>query len=204
MPAPPSEQRPELAAEFHKRFHQLIDSLGNGEEDWAETFTVDQINSYLEEEFARVRPVRLPEAIHSPRVAIEPNRLRLAFRYGRGLLSCLVTVDLKIWLVAQEVNLIAVEVLDLRAGALSVRSQSILERITENASAWKVEVNWYRHGRNPVALIRLQPDQPNPSVILEQLELQDQRLRLAGKSSEPLVWNRSLTLQGRPPRAVGE
>jgi hypothetical protein len=47
-------------------------------------------------------------------------------------------------------------------------------------------VNWYRHDGNPVALVRFQPDRPNPSVVLQRLELQDGRIVVEGKSTEPV------------------
>ncbi len=191
---PEGVQRREFSAEFTKRFRHLVDAVGNGEEQWSETFTSEQINSYLADEFTRVQPFHLPEGIHSPRVSIEPDRLRLVFRYGRGFWSTLVTVDLKIWLVAQEVNLLAVEVLDVRAGVIPLAVQSIAERIAENASVWKAEVTWYRHGRNPVALVRLQPDQPNPTIVLEQLELLDQKIHIGGRSTEPFGWGSAVSM----------
>ncbi|MCX7701686.1 MAG: hypothetical protein N2039_12490 [Gemmataceae bacterium] len=202
--APEGEQRRELSAEFTKRFRHLMDAVGNGEEQWSETFTTDQINSYLAEEFFRVQPFHLPEDIHSPRVSIEPDRLRLTFRYGRGFWSTVITVDLKIWLVAQEVNLLAVEILDVRAGVVPLAVQSILERIAENASSWKAEVTWYRHGRNPVALVRWQPDQPNPPIVMEQFELLEQQLRLGGRSTAPFAWGPAVSMNRRRYEAESE
>ena len=201
---PPVEKRQELSSEFTKRFHRLWDAVANSEESWSETFTADQINSYLAEEFTRVRPFQIPKNIHSLRVAIEPDRLRFAFRYGQGLLSAVVTVDLKIWLVAQEVNLLAIEILDLRAGVLPVSVHAVFEWLADHASAWNMEVTWYRHGNNPVALVRLQPDQPNPSLVLEQLELQDRKVRIAGKSNAPLAWSRVLSFQRAASGSDGE
>ena len=63
----------------------------------------------------------LPKGFHSPRVAIDGDRLKLGFRYGEGFWSTVVSVELRVWLVADEVNLMAVEVCDLRAGRLRRR-----------------------------------------------------------------------------------
>ena len=40
----------------------------------------------------------LPEGVHSPRVAIEGDRLKIGFKYGEGFWSTVVWVELKVWL----------------------------------------------------------------------------------------------------------
>jgi hypothetical protein len=184
---PEGDERARLAGEFSSNVQTLVDSVAtNAEERWAGSFTAEQMNCYFAQDFERVRPFRLPEGVHSPRVSIQSNQLRLAFRYGRDFFSSVVTVDLNVWLVANEANVVAVEVAGLHAGMMPVTMQSMLERIAEVGRQWNLEVNWYRHDGNPVALVRLQPDRPNPSVILQRLELQDGKIYVEGKSTEPL------------------
>ena len=90
--------------------------------DWGETFTADELNCFFAEmmgtngAFAGM----LPKRFHSPRVAVEGDRLRLGFRYGTGFWSTVVSVEFRVWLVAEQVNLMAVEVCDLRLGGLGV------------------------------------------------------------------------------------
>lgn len=182
---PEGPERRKLSGEFSSNVLHLIDSVGSSQDNpWVQEFTADQMNSYFAEDFVRVKPFRLPEGVNSPRVAIKPGHLQLAFRYGEGLFSSVVTVDLNMWLVANEPNMVAIELEGLHAGALPVSMQSVLEQIAENARLHNIEVNWYRHDDKPVALVRFQPDRPNPTVLLQRLEIQDGRIIVAGKATE--------------------
>jgi len=182
---PTGQERRNLSGQFYSSVWHMMDSVRNpNEEQWGATFSADQINSYFEEDFIRARPFRLPEEIHSPRVQIEPNRLCLAFRYGQGFWSSVVTLELNAWLVANEPNAVAVEVLGFHAGSLPCSTQSLLERVADTARQWNVEVTWYRYRGHPVALLRLPSDQPNPSILLQRLEFQEGKIEIAGRSTE--------------------
>lgn len=195
---PDEPQRRKLSGDFASGVQQLLDSIGNNAEArWEKTFTAEQMNSYFVEDFVRVRPFKLPAGINSPRVRIEPGKLELAFRYGRGFWNSIISVDLSIWLVANEANLVAVEVTGLHAGALPISLQSIQEQIAESARQWNVDVTWYRHEGNPVALVRFQPDRPNPTVLLQRLELQSGRVVIEGKSTEGAPLKAMLSMKDR-------
>ena len=124
----------------------------------------------------------LPEGFHSPRVAINGDRLRLGFRYRDGFWSTVVWVELKIWLVKDETNLIAMEVSELCAGGLPFGSQSILDAISESVRSSNVEVTWYRNRGKPVGLFRLYADQPRPAAQVFKLKVEDGKIDVAGKS----------------------
>jgi len=182
---PIGQERRNLSGQFYSDVWHMMDSVRNpNDEQWGATFSADQINSYFEEDFLRARPFRLPDEIHSPRVQIEPNRLCLAFRYGQGFWSSVVTLELNAWLVANEPNAVAIEVLGFHAGSLPCSTQSLLERVADTARQWSVEVTWYRYQGHPVALLRFPSDQPTPSVLLQRLELQDGKIVIAGRSTD--------------------
>jgi hypothetical protein len=182
---PAGQERRDLSGQFYTSVWHMMDSVRNpNEEQWGATFSADQINSYFEEDFLRARPFRLPDDIHSPRVHIESNRLCLAFRYGEGFWSSVITLELNAWLVANEPNAVAVEVLGLHAGSLPCSTQSLLERVADTARQWNVEVTWYRYQGHPVALLRFPSDQPTPAIVLQRLELQEGKIVIAGRSTE--------------------
>lgn len=186
---PEGPERRRLSGEFSSNIQRLMDSVGAAaEERWSGTFTVDQINSYFAEDFVRVPPFKLPKGVHSPRINIRPEGLTLAFRFGHGFWSTVITIDLNCWLIASEPNLVAIELVGVHAGAVPISPQSVLEQIAEQARQWNLEVNWYRHGGHPVALVRIQPDRPMPSVLVQRLELQDGKLLIEGKSTEPAAF----------------
>lgn len=152
--------------------------------EWGETFSVEELNCFFAEMMSEGGSFRdlLPKGFHSPRVAVEGDRLKLGFRYGKGFWSSVVWVELRIWLVADEVNLMALEVLDLRAGRAGVGSQSILDAIEETARGSNIDVTWYRHNRNPVGLFRFFPDQPHPASQVLTMETRDNKIVVAGRT----------------------
>src|SRR5262249_7775758 len=124
----------------------------------------------------------LPKGFHSPRVAIEGDRLRLGLRYGEGFWSSVVWVEFRVWLVADEVNLMAVEVCDLKVGRLGVGGQSVLDAIGDPARSSGIDVTWYRHNGNPVGLFRFFPDQPRPASQVLTLEVREGKIVIAGRT----------------------
>jgi hypothetical protein len=117
-------------------------------------------------------------------VAFEPERVRLGFRYHVGRFSAVVSIDMRVWLAKCEPNVVALEIQGIRAGALPVSAQSILERLTEAAHSNNVQLTWYRYDGNPVAILRFQGDQSPNSVLLESLELHPGKIALQGQSLE--------------------
>lgn len=150
--------------------------------EWGETFTADELNCFFVETMAAGGAFEsmLPGGFHSPRVAVDGDRVKLGFRCGRGFWSTVVWIELRVWLVADETNLLAVEVCDLRAGRLAVGTQTVLDAIAAAARESNIDVTWYRHNGNPVGLFRFFPDQPRPVSQVLTLEARDGKLVIAG------------------------
>jgi hypothetical protein len=151
---------------------------------WGESFSIDELNCFFAEMMVEKGSFAglLPDGFHSPRIALDGDRLKLGCRYGEGFWSAIVWIELRIWLVADETNLMAVEVCDLRAGRLGVGSQSILDAIGDAARGSNIDVVWYRHNGNPVGLFRFFPDQPRPASQVLTLDTRDGKIIVAGHS----------------------
>jgi hypothetical protein len=184
---PDGPERKKQSAELINKCADLINNLGSMPH-WSETFTEEQLNSYFEEDFLRTCPVdrALPEGFSHPRVVIEPGRLLLAFRYSQGPVTSVVSVELRLWLVEKEPNVVALELQGLHAGLLPISSQSLLEAISEAGRQLNLEVTWYRHEGNPVAVVRYRDEQPHPGVQLERLELRQGQLYIQGTGEAAL------------------
>jgi hypothetical protein len=188
---PPSEERKAASNAFLRDFGQMI--LSMKQESWHCDISEAQLNSFFEEKFMEwgegesLRKM----GITSPRVCLEQDSMRFAFRYGRGWFSSVISYDLKIWLVPKEPNVIALEVLRARAGGLPISSRAILQQLSEYAQNQNYKVTLYRHESNPVAVIELQQYQPQSSRILTGLHVQAEKLTIQGKTLEhalpPLV-----------------
>jgi hypothetical protein len=187
VPEAPDVRQKE-STEFTAELVRLIDDIVNKQQ-WFGRFTDEQINSYLAEDFLRSGTAEklLPEGIHEPRVAIQPDRIRLSFRYGTGVWSTVVSIDLGVWLAAKEPNVVVLELKGLRAGSLPISAQSLLERISEAARSQNLDVTWYRHNGNPVAVLRFQPYQNRPTFQLQRLELGEGTLLITGRSLDAIA-----------------
>jgi hypothetical protein len=184
---PPGPLRQQRSDEFSRVFCDLFSDISN-EREWYSSFTDEQINSYFEEGFVHsgLAARLLPEDISHPRVAIEPDRIRLAFRYGRGAWSSVVSADLRVWLAPSEPNVMVLELEGCHIGALPISVQSILEKVADVARQNGIDVSWYRHPEtgHPVAVLRFQADQPRPTLQLRALHLTQGTLTIHGRSND--------------------
>lgn len=182
---PEGEERKHLSGQFNSEFVQLYEGIRN-QPTWDATFNEKSINSYFEEDFIRTGVAKsvLPEGVSAPRVAIEPDKIRLAFRYNIGPWNTIITIDMRVWLASKrEPNVIALELQGLHAGSLPIAAQSLLEQIFETARQNGIDVVWYRYHGNPVALLKFhQADQLHPTIQFVNLQLKTGELRISGRA----------------------
>jgi hypothetical protein len=195
---PAGEEREAHSKDFYASFWKLMNDIqvedAAGEIEWGAEFTEEQINSYFEEAFvlSGTSDAVLPQGISQPRVAIEPNLLRVMFRYGSGTWSTVISIDLHVWLAANESNVVALELKRFRAGALPISAQSLLERISDalrrvSIEGNSIEVSWYRLNGNPVAVLHFQSDPQNSPIRLKNLRLEQGKITLNGSSSDASI-----------------
>jgi hypothetical protein len=180
---PEGEERRQQSGEFFTEFARLYQEIHNKE--WEATFTEKSINCYFEEGFIEsgVSKTVLPEGISAPRVAIEQDKFRLAFRYNVGPWSTIISIEMRMWLASNgEPNVIALELQSLHAGSLPISAQSLLEQIFETARQNGIKVSWYRYHGNPVALLKFQADEPHPTIQFLSLQLKNGTLSIQGRS----------------------
>jgi hypothetical protein len=180
------EEGKDLSKNFIGKMAALITCMMDGKGDWEFSLTQDEINSYFEEGFISLGESEAlrKHGIHEPRLVCEDNKLRLAFRYGSGLLATVVSYDLRIWLVPRECNTVAIEILGKRAGAIPLSTQSLLDGISDVVRTKGIDVTWYRHDNNPVAIVRFQGERPNRTGRLLRLAVCYGSVEVAGRSGE--------------------
>ncbi len=152
--------------------------------DWGATFTTDEINAFLRSGDSGNDPVASPlvAGMNRPRMDIQGDRLILSDRYGRGLFSTVWSLELRVWLVDREPNLLAVEVVGFYAGSMPLPKRSVMTRMGDAARRAKAEVTWYRHDGNPVGLFKLFANQSGASTQLLTLNVKDGTLSVGGKN----------------------
>jgi hypothetical protein len=190
---PPGAQRTQWNAEFQAElFNRLVTGIAN-QRNWEARFQQEWINSYFAEDYLTKHSAEnpLPEGISEPRISLEPDHIRLGFRYGKGPLKTVVSLQIRIWLVAREVNTVALEFESLHAGALPVSAQSLLQRIADFAHQKDIDPTWYRRNGHPVLVLRFQANRSHPTFLLQRLEPSAGGIRISGRSldSTPLPLN---------------
>jgi hypothetical protein len=179
--APEGEFRVGRSTECLRRIQNVWNMVENGLP-WCQEFTQEQLNCYLQNESNHTSAslVELPEDVHDVRVAFDTDRIRVGFRYGRGLGSTVISVDLRVWLVAKETNVVALELSGFHAGAVPLGTQALLDFISEAGRRHNIEVTWFRHHNHPVALLHFQANQPRPTILLRRLEVHAGQFVIAG------------------------
>jgi hypothetical protein len=173
--------RPRLAQEFLRGSSDVYNQMANGRP-WALTFSQDQLNAYLIDENSTSSGLfTFPDHVSDPRVEFEQDRIRIGFRYSVGCTSAVMSVDLRTWLLAKEPNTVALELCGLSVGGIPLGTHALMEYVTEAAREWNADVTWYRNGRRPVAIIRLQANQSRPTLQLRRFEIAAGRIVIAGK-----------------------
>lgn len=122
---------------------------------WQALFTAEQINGWLAVDFMKNHPGAMPSFFHDPRVAIESDRVVLACRYQRWIVSTVLTLTVEPYV--PEENVLALRIIRARAGLLPMPLGKVLDSISDAAqrSEWRIE--WRQAGGDPVALLWAPP-----------------------------------------------
>lgn len=146
---------------------------------WKGVFTVEQINAWLAVDMPRNHPDLLPYDMHEPRVAMDEDRVRLAFRYGQGPLSTVCTATIGVCTI--DTNTVALRIERVRGGRVPLPMGQILNMLSSGARKAKVPLEWRRVGGDPVAILRWLPlDEGTTTLVLDNVEVTSNELFVAG------------------------
>lgn len=153
---------------------------------WHAAFAAEQINAWLIEQLPGRFPMLKTRGLQDPRIMIEDGMLTAAARFKDhrmdAVLSCVLSVK-----VTDHPNRLAVSVRAIRAGALPLPLSQFKERIKKMTSNTKLNLQWETRDGETVALIDLPDKYPGHVdgwVVIESIELADQRLKVAGHTGE--------------------
>jgi hypothetical protein len=194
--APAGPQRLQLSQDFWDAFTDLKAQVDN-EREWGKKFDAKTVNAWFEEGLYQINlDADLARSkISQPRVVFEQDRVRLGFRYGKGIWSTVISMALRVWVPKEDSSAVVLELESLQAGALPVSAQSVLEEISRVLREKDLEINWYRINGHPAAVLRFQTDQQHPPVQLTAINSKEGELLIQGRTNDPS--------QGPPPPAAG-
>jgi hypothetical protein len=183
LPAGP--QRLQLSDDFYRALCGMLNGI-NANDSWAARFTEEQVNSYFEEGFVQsgLDTRLLPDGISAPRVGFDDGNVRVAFRYGHGFWSTIVSIDFKVW-VTKTPNVVCLELIGSHAGALPISAQSLLKRVTDELMRQgSLQVGWFRHDGHPVALLGFQAEQPRTTLQLTEVTVEAGAITVRGRGTD--------------------
>ncbi|MBO0700859.1 MAG: hypothetical protein J2P46_20860 [Zavarzinella sp.] len=184
---PADSDRIALSRATTAQWLDIASFLRTREPGWEVTFTADQLNAYLQQDYyLHGGDNNLGEGFSSPRVKIEDGKMRIGVRYGSGITSTVLSLEVRVWLVENEVNLLAMEIVSLQAGSLPLSTGTLLDYISEAARRENIDITWYRHEGHPVAVMRFQSDLTRPTFQFDRVDLRDGKLTIAARSTDPL------------------
>ena len=191
----PREQREVKAKQFVAQSLQLRNDIVN-EPAWEAVFSDQEVNAWLAEDLVTHFADQLPPEVHEPRVIFEVDRVTLAFELDQGPIRSV------IWVVARprvpEENVLELTLEKIRAGVLPVSAEKILPRIGTQAKHHGFDVQWkYDENKLAVVTIRYTPVAGRDDVRLEQVQVRDGQMRLAGTSNRSKGVVRAPTLPTR-------
>lgn len=175
----PGVRRAAEAERFVAQSLQLRNDIAN-EERWEAVFTDEEVNAWLVRELVAHFGDQVPSEVADPVVAFDVDRMTLAFKVDRGPFRTLV------WVVARarvsSDHTVALRLEKIRAGALPIAVDELIEPITRQARALGLEIRWSEEEGQPVAIIGYTPTPGRVDVVLEQLQLVEGQLYISGRS----------------------
>ena len=182
---PPGETRIALSSEAKSKFSRFSNLFDDADSNDPVKITAEQINAFFQEDYLHFGgDENLPDGFHQPRVRIEDGRMRLGVRYGKGITSTVLSLEIKVWKVEGAVNTLAMEIVNMQAGSLPLSTGTILDDISTAARRWNIDITWYRDEGHPVAVMRFQSHLTRPTFQFESIELKDGSLTIAGRSTD--------------------
>ncbi len=197
------EQRARKAKRFVAQSLQLRNDICN-EPTWEAVFSDQEVNAWLAQDLVTEFADELPPEVKEPRVLFELDRVTLAFELDRGPVNSI------IWVVARprvpDPNVLELTIEKIRAGVLPVPADNTIDRIVAHVRAQGLDASWKRVDGLPVVQVRYTPHFEREDVRLEQVQVRDGEIRLAGRSNrsrglvEPPTLPTRKVLQSKFPR----
>ena len=173
------EQRQGKARKFVAQSLQLRNDICN-EPTWEAVFSDQEVNAWLAEDLVSHFADQLPSEVNEPRLLFEVDRIILAFQLRQRGMSSVITVIARPRV--PEGNTVELTLEKIRAGILPVPADNVLDRIIEYGRRHGIDVEWTRKEGSPVVLIRYTPNLERDDVQLEEVQIRNGQMRLAGRS----------------------
>ncbi len=177
---PPDELENE-GKQFEARVFELQNSAYEKGR-WQATFTELQVNGWLSSDLPEKFPDVIPRGMSNPRIAIENDVIKLAFKFNSRRLKGYVVAKCDAFC-CEEQNQVAIRIRSAKAGVAPLPISVCADSITRALRKTGTTTTWTEIDGDPVALITLPDDLTNNEdrrIELESIQLQDGKMVLSG------------------------
>jgi len=196
--AEPDSQKQQAAAgdEFER---QALDFRNEARRrgQWQAVFTDEHINGWLASDLQEKFPDLLPDHVHDPRVKIDEDFARAAFRVVTPQVDSVVIVGVDLYL-TETPNELAVRFRDARAGLVPLPLKRVTDIATRAAEKTNIIIRWAHNDGDPVALIQIpeRVDGIDGQLIVENVDVRDGEVYLSGRTVKDDGTGGSTNVQG--------
>ena len=180
--------REEAAREFAQQTAQLVEELRYSA-DWEQEFTQTQVNAWLAEELPRQYGRKIPKGVSDPRIQFSDGLIWIGFQLSQKRFQGIVSLALRPTVTAPNQVSIAVE--SLSAGLLPLSPASFVDDVSKQLDRYSVRHAWRVEDGVHVLDVTVTPNRGDRPV-LEEIEVRDERLRVAGHRERPAA----ITMRG--------
>jgi len=181
--ATPAEERKQLSDAMIRQVTGLSNGLRRDGE-WSAKFSEEQINGWLAYDLPENHGHNLPTSLIYPCVRIEGDTITLAGQYTEGMFPLVLRLSFQASI--SEPNVLALRLLNARAGAMPIPMARILEKLSLLARKMDADLRWSTHDGSPVALLRIEPsgEDSDQQIVVEQVIVGEGHLSVSGHTDE--------------------
>ncbi len=178
--------REELAASgraFEQDLQELQDNV-HQEGKWQVVLAENEINGWLAIQLPAQHPTLLPPQLNDPRVDIDATRVRLAARYSGKRFESVLFLSATITTRDGD-NVIALTLLEARAGVLPVPVTSVKKYVEQAAEKLQISLTWEEDEESrPVAVFTVpMPESTRKlDVRIDRIEMQPEQFVVYGRT----------------------
>lgn len=170
----------EEAKRFEQDSLQFRNDIVN-EPTWEGIFSDQEVNAWLVDGLMKHFADELPKEIHDPRVLFENDRILFAFKLDQGSVKTVISVVAQV--AVPEDNVVSISLEKVRAGALPVSPQRIIDPLSKQAKAHGLELTWSEDHGVPVARVAYHAQKDRKDVVLERIHVIKGQIKLSGRST---------------------
>lgn len=185
---PRPENRDQAARVFAERTAKLVQKI-KYESNWEQEFSQSRVNAWLADEMPHQYANEIPPGVSDARVKFDDGRIWFGFRLRNSQFDGIVSLVVRPEVTAP--NHLTISVESLSAGLLPLTASAFTDDVSRELTRFGVHHRWDIAGSKPVLHVKITPagaERP----ILEELQVDDEQLRITGYRTEP----RALTMRG--------